>query len=110
MMTSIRDALKVLIVTAVAIGGTGAASAAPLVLADAIERNISGVESERLTQTFADDADLVFALSFHAYPRGSDRARNGASGAATAAAAAAPSHKFAASFPTVQPSLITSEL
>ncbi len=110
MMTSIQDALKALVVAAVAIGGAGATSAAPFVLADATERGVSGIESERFTQSFADDADLVFGLSFHAYPRGSDRARNGASGTATAAAAPPPSHKFAASFPTVQPSLITSEL
>ncbi len=110
MKTSIRDALKALVVTAVAIGGAGAASAAPLVLADANERDAPGIESERLTQSFADDADLVFGLSFHAYPRGSVRAKRGAPGAATATVVPSPLLKFAASFPTVQPSQITSEL
>ncbi len=111
MITSIRDALRALALTmaAAAIGGTGAASAAPLVLADATERNVSGIESERLTQSFGDGANLVFGLSFHAYPGGSVDARRDAPGD-TAAPAAPPTRKFAASFPTVQPSLITSEL
>ena len=103
-MTSVRDALKTLIVAATAIGGVSAASAAPLVLADTADMDGRGMKVEQLKQSFADDANLVFSLSFHANPRGSAGNRAGDGAGRTQ------HYKFAASFPTVQPSNISGEL
>ena len=104
MMTSVRDALKTLIVAATAIGGATAASAAPLVITETAETEGRGTKVERLKQSFADDANLVFALSFQANPPGATSHQGGG-------AARRPQHyKFAASFPTVQPSHISGEL
>jgi spore germination cell wall hydrolase CwlJ-like protein len=96
-----------LIVTGAAIGGVTAASAAPLVHTDTPDTNSRGMNVERLTQSFADDANLVFGLSFHAHPRGSvsNRRDNGAQRAQRAQ-----HFKFAAAFPTVQPSQFSGEL
>ena len=107
MMTSVRDALKALIVAAAAIGGVNAASAAPFVFTDTAERYGRGMKIERLKQSFAEDANLVFALSFHAHPRGSTGNRRGD---AARRAVRAKHYRFAASFPTVQPSHFPSEL
>ena len=109
MMTSVRDTLKALVVTAAAIGGASTASAAPFVLTDAAGDD-RGLGAERLIQTFADDANLVFGLSFHAYPRASTRARRGAPGDTAHPATPENIYKFAAAFPTVQPSHISNEL
>ena len=108
MMTSVRYALKAFVVTAAAIGGASAASAAPFVLTDAADRDSHGLGVERLLQNVGSDANLVFGLSFHAHPRGS--VRTGRRGGATKRAARARHFKFAASFPTMQPSHISSEL
>jgi spore germination cell wall hydrolase CwlJ-like protein len=103
MMTSIRDALKTLVVISAAVGGASAASAAPFVLTDAGEAKAAGFAGERLRQSFADDANLVFGLSFHARPRGTARGRSMTS-------APTRHYKFTASFPTVQPSQFSGEL
>ncbi len=107
MMISVRDALKTLIVAATAIGGMNAASAAPFVLTDTAERDGRGVQIEQLKHSFADDVNLVFALSFHANPRGAAGNRRGD---AARRAVRAHHYKFAASFPTVQPSHFSGEL
>ncbi len=110
MMISIGDGLKALVVAAVAISGVSAASAAPFVVTDTAERDGSGLGVEHLKQSFSDDATLVFGLSFRAFPRGSARTRPGASGDAARRAPRAHPFKFAASFPTVQPSQFSNEL
>ncbi len=110
MLTSVRDALKALVVTAAAIVSASATSAAPFVLTVSAETEISGSASEWPMQTFADDTDLIFGLSFHARPRGSARVRHSAPGAPATGGSPAQQYKFAESFPTMQPSGFSSEL
>ena len=110
MLTSVRDALKALVVTAAAIVSASATSAAPFDLTVSAETEISGSASEWPMQTFADDTDLIFGLSFHARPRGSARVRHSAPGASATGGSPAQQYKFAESFPTMQPSGFSSEL
>jgi spore germination cell wall hydrolase CwlJ-like protein len=104
MMTSVRKTLKALIVTAAAVGSATAASAAPFVHADSADTKTHGVQEERLTQSFADSANLVFGLSFHAAPRGGAKSQDEDN------EERATHYKFAAAFPTMQPSHFSLEL
>ncbi len=97
MMTFIRNALKALVVSALAVGVTDAALAAPFILTDAVEGGAPAARTERVRQRYAEDADLIFGLAYHVQPRG-------AFGKAARGARQARQYKFAASFPTVQPS------
>jgi spore germination cell wall hydrolase CwlJ-like protein len=103
MMTFIRNALKALVVSALAVGVTDAALAAPFILTDAVEGGAPAARTERVRQRYAEDADLIFGLAYHVQPRG-------AFGKAARGARQARQYKFAASFPTVQPSQLSNEL
>ena len=104
MMTSVRNTLKALIVTAAAMGAIATASAASFDHTDAEGRNLHGMNTERLHRSFSDDANLVFGLSFHAHPRGSSSYQRDEK------EKRAKPYKFAASFSSVQPANFSLQL
>jgi len=103
-MTSVRNTLKALIVTAAAMGAITTASATQFDHTDAAGPNNHGMNAEWLQQSISHDAKLVFGLSFHAHPRGSSNYQRGEE------ETPAKPYKFAASFSSVQPANFSLQL